>query len=288
MRLTQRDTDVLESIYSYRYLSISQVQRLHFPSEQTTNRRVRLLADAGYIEDFHVPGIRERLVALKRKGADVVAERLRVAQEKLGWKKRARTPTDTYFLQHFLSVNDFRITLVEACIRHEDLQLLGFIPEYLGTRTAKGGVRKHIQDVVSGISSSAAKVTHTPDGVFALQKEGKTALFFLEWDRGTETIGRVIDMAHFFAAYLVGGGYRRYEEEFEVSQPFRGFRTLIVTTSKRRLQNIRQAGGKIEPVEAQRFLWITTTDRLGELLDPIWVSLDPGDHQYYAINGRGR
>jgi hypothetical protein len=115
MRLTKRDTDFLESIYSYRYLSMSQVQRLHFPSEQTTNRRVRLLADTGYIEDFHVPGIRERLVALKRKGADIVAERLRVAPEKLGWKKRARTPKDAYFMQHFLSVNDFRITLAEAC-----------------------------------------------------------------------------------------------------------------------------------------------------------------------------
>jgi hypothetical protein len=117
---------------------------------------------------------------------------------------------------------------------------------------------------------------------------GKAALFFLEWDRGTETIGRVIDMARFFAGYLVGGGYRRYEEEFEVPEPFKGFRALIVTTSERRLQNIRQAGGKIEPVEAQRFLWITTTDRIDDLFGPIWVSLDIQDEQHYSLNGRGR
>ena len=79
-----------------------------------------------------------------------------------------------------MAINDFRITLVQACA-NSPLKLLGFIPEYIGEKTKEGFVKKYIRDKVSEYS-------HTPDAVFALEKDGKPALFFLEIDRGIEIV----------------------------------------------------------------------------------------------------
>lgn len=47
--LTERDTEVMLDIYKYRYLSVSQIKRLHFPSLQTAYRRLRSLTAGGLI-----------------------------------------------------------------------------------------------------------------------------------------------------------------------------------------------------------------------------------------------
>jgi hypothetical protein len=47
--------------------------------------------------------------------------------------------------------------------------------------TKQGFVKKYIRD-------SVGKYSHTPDAVFALEKEGNAALFFLEIDRGIEVV----------------------------------------------------------------------------------------------------
>src|SRR5690606_13268302 len=68
------------------------------------------------------------------------------------------------------------------------VDLLGFIPEYYGARHASGRVTKYIKDVVFDARNPREKISHTPDAVFALVKGGKPALFFLEIDRGTESL----------------------------------------------------------------------------------------------------
>ncbi len=289
--LTERDVDLLVTLYKYRYLTSSQVQRLHFPSQQTANRRIRTLEDSFYVGAAYVPGLDERLVCLKRKGADVVAERLRVIPEKLGWKKKLEMPKDPYFVRHFVAANDFRIHLTSLISARQDVSLLGFIPEYEGVRTPKGMVKKYLRDVVSDIRSPHEKITHTPDGVFTLKKKGKAALFFLEIDRGTEVISDpmkgFLKTIRFYLNYLAEGAFERYREDFSVAEPFGVFRVLVLTTGLERLENIREVGGELpfEPQAAKRFVWLTTKDvaARGDLLSDIWVSLDPQDERTYAI-----
>ena len=50
--VTARDLDVLRDLYKYRYLSVSQIQRLHFPSLQTAYRRLRALSALKCIAGF--------------------------------------------------------------------------------------------------------------------------------------------------------------------------------------------------------------------------------------------
>jgi len=290
-RLMERDVQVILDIYKYRYLSVSQIAILRFPSVQTTRRRLRALTAGSYISGFTAPGTPETVYYLERRGAEVVASYLRVPFDSLKWVKSSRTPKDYYFLRHFLKANDFRIALTRAVdLTDTGVKLLGYIPEYYGEKTDKGGAVKYIRDFVCDMHDQSMIINHTPDGVFALEKEGRAALFFLEMDRGTEALTDpekgFLKCLRFYLNYWVSGKYRRYGEDFKCG-PFRNFRTLFVTTSQTRIDNMRRAAGSvhIDPPQIKRFIWLTTDDRLAgdSMFEPIWQSADVTDGNYYMI-----
>jgi Replication-relaxation len=127
-KFTTRDKGILFDVYSYRYLSSSQIERLHFPSKRTSQRRLQTLLELGYVKSFTTPNIAERIFYLDKKGAGVIASEWKMEIDELDWHRHSQ-PKDYYFLKHFLAINDFRITLTRAC-QHSALQLIGFIPEY--------------------------------------------------------------------------------------------------------------------------------------------------------------
>jgi hypothetical protein len=213
---------------------------------------------------------------------------LGVAKADLKWVGSTSRPRDYYFLRHFLAINDFRIHLKLACAA-SDITLLGFIPDYYGERTPTGGTAKYIRDVICDINREQKTVSHTPDGVFALQKGESTALFFLEIDRGTEVVGDeekgVLKSLRFYSNYLLTNGYQRYEADFGVTA-FKGFRSLYVTSSKTRLANIRRSAAQLTVAQkVRRFHWIVASEELTEksLLTPIWLSCDHEDTTKYQI-----
>jgi hypothetical protein len=289
MHLTDRDVALLLTVYKYRYLSFSQLTRLHFPSKRTAYRRLQLLADGGYVKTFTAPNIAERIFYLDKKGAEIVAGALHVDVEDLQWYRYTRAPKDYYFLRHFLAINDFRILITQAC-QNSPIQLLGFIPEYFGEKTVYGNVKKYIRDNVCDIANKNAQYSHTPDAVFALGKDGNAALFFLEIDRGIEVVGDpekgLLKAIVFYLNYWVDGKYQRYQADFS-GTPFKNFHTLIVTTSHARLRNIRESVTRLpfNPPHAKRFLWGTTQTELTQqtLFEPIWHSVDTGDQTLYRI-----
>ncbi len=170
-KLTERDIAVLLDVYKYRYLSSSQVEQLHFPSKRTAWRRLQTLTELGCLKAFTVPNISERLYYVDKKGAEILAIELKLDIDDLAWH-RGRQPKDYYFLKHFLAVNDFRILITQAC-EANPINLLGFIPEYIGEKTREGHVKKYLRDRVSDIATSTLSYSHTPDAVFALEKDEK-------------------------------------------------------------------------------------------------------------------
>lgn len=286
--LTERDLAVVLDIYKYRYLTAPQIQRLHFPSLQTTYRRIRSLSSQGFITGFSAPNIAEHLYHLDTKGVDLAAQALGVEVSNLKWSRMNRAPKDYYFLRHFLELNDFRITLTLAC-RTAPLSLLGFIPEYFGEKTQDGRTSKYIKDFVCDITDHNRSLNHTPDAVFALAKNEVPALFFLEIDRGTEVVGDpdkgVMKAIRFYLNYLLSEQYQRYKEDFGCT-PFKGFRALIVTTAAARIENIRQAASALSyDTRAKRFIWLTETKHVHTTspFEPIWLSADTGDATRYRI-----
>jgi hypothetical protein len=290
-RLMERDVQVILDVYKYRYLSVSQITSLHFPSVQTTRRRLRVMTADGYLEGFTASGTPESIYYVTRKGAEVVAAHLNVPLTSLKWVKSTRSPKDHYFLQHFLKTNDFRIALTKAChISNLQISLLGYIPEYYSESTGKIGAVKYIRDFICDVRDPARLIHHTPDAVFALEKDGSPALFFLEIDRGTEVVNDpekgFLKSFHFYLNYFVDGKYQKYSEEFRCS-PFKSFRTLFVTTSQERLDNMRRGanGVYIDPPQVKRFIWLTTDEHIARdsMFQPIWQSADINDKSLYKI-----
>jgi hypothetical protein len=109
--VTSRDTAILLDLYHYRYLSFSQLARLHFPSHSSAYQRLRILKREGLVKTFHAPAIAERIFSLDTEGAKLVAAELDTAVEELSWYRYSKTPKDYYYLRHFLAINDFRILI---------------------------------------------------------------------------------------------------------------------------------------------------------------------------------
>lgn len=287
--LTERDVAVLVDVYKHRYLSVSQIKQLHFPSLQTTYRRLRSLSASGHLVGFTAPAIEEHLYYLGKPGLDLVADRLCVEVAELKWQAGIQAPKDYYFLRHFLAVNDVRISLSKACAG-SGIGLLGFIPEYYGQKTPAGGLVKYIKDFVCDVSRPdvSEPVNHTPDAVFALEKNQMPALFFLEVDRGTEVVSDaskgVLKCIKFYLNYLVSGKYQRYAEDFGCGQ-FKGFRTLIITTTDQRVANMRAAVSQLAFAEkAKKFIWLASQEQaIRGIFDPIWCSADASDGNRYRI-----
>lgn len=283
--LTARDAELLGSIAEYRYLTVSQVERLHFPSAQTARRRLRLLAAADLLKLIEVPGLPERVAAITASGAEALANTTGLTVEGVGG--RAQNPL---FLQHHLAAAEFRIRLTAGCTPRRDLRLAGFLPEHLTRPSRSGQPIKVLRDEAPPANGEAL-VAHTPDGAFGLERGGQVALFFLEIDRGTEVLGAgehgVGKIVRFYLRYLVSGRFQRFKSDFGAEADFRGFRCLLVTTSAQRLENIRQRCGRVvfDPPAAKRFIWLATEAVLkdGDPLVHQWQSLDPTDASLYTI-----
>jgi hypothetical protein len=285
-RLTARDVAVLVNVYHYRYLSLPQIEALHFPSQRIAYRRLQALLDGKYLKAFTVTGMSGRVFYLDTYGAAVVADSMQVDIDDLQWNREMRAPKDYYFLRHFMAINDFRIALTLAC-QNTPITLLGFIPEYIGEKTDKGNVKKYLRDNVSDIADSAKQISHTPDAAFALEKGGNAALFFVEIDRGVETVNDpkkgVLKSIVFYLNYWVQGKFNRYEQDF--GKEFKTFRALLVTSSPKRLQNIRNSVTKypFPKKQAKRFLWGATHVTKETIFSPVWQSLDANDETLYKI-----
>ncbi len=289
-QITDRDIAVVVSVYKYRYLTGEQIQTLYFPSETIRNRRLQRLIRHGYIKPFEILNIPVRLFRLTKKGADLVAYTLEVPLEDLLWKPNTKDPKDYYFMRHFVATNDFRITLTRACESRDDLDLRGFIPEHYGAKHLSGKVTKYIKDLAFDIYDPREQISHTPDAVFCLGKDDRSALFFLEIDRGTEALSNrdkgVLKMIRFYLGYAKDRTFAGYAEDFK-TDPFKTFRVLIVTTSRKRLQNMRSASSALPPDTHQklRFFWGTTFNNINpsSIFSPIWQSMNSQDEKIYTL-----
>jgi hypothetical protein len=70
-KFTPRDIQVILSVYTCRYLTGSQLERLHFPSQRVMWKRIQALLEMGFIKSFTAPHIPERIFYLDKKGAEM-------------------------------------------------------------------------------------------------------------------------------------------------------------------------------------------------------------------------
>lgn len=212
--LTDRDRHILRLIRWHRVLTTSQVQMMFFSDRNTTQHRMTRLYQLRLVERFRPPhGGREAEYhyVLDRLGAFVVAV---MAVPDLDREVKVRWRTDQALaiatsqrLAHTVGTNDFFVRLVAAGRHNPDAELV----TWWGERYCKANLGEVVR----------------PDGV-GVWREGEAAVTFcLEYDRGTEPLGRIAAKAD---------EYERLERAWGIA-----FWLLVVVPGPRRELGVRTA-----------------------------------------------
>lgn len=256
MSLTARDVSIILSVYGNRFLKRDQIQRLHFSNASVSacNMRLKKLEEHHFLDRLVKPvavGSAQAAYALDKRGADVVATALEIDRRKVRWN-RANNRVEFLFLEHTLGVSEIRVCL--------DTALAGRREELLFYQR---GDRSHLRR----ISMTGGKKKYfvvAPDAFFGIQTGRGKCIFFLEVDLGTETLSRFAEKVTAYKRYWKS---RQYTEEYG----FNNFRVLTVCESDRRLDNLRQATGKVGG--RQMFLFTTFSKIQNDSpLGSIWLS----------------
>jgi hypothetical protein len=266
--LNKNDRKLLISIAEYKTITVKQLSAISQRSFQIIRRRMRDLANEGFITtQMHgygrSRGRPEDLVFLTEKATAVLEEE----GIQSGYAARGVTKTENPIsIYHLLLVNWFRIHLLqmERAIPSLSIRFL--------TRTSPAPAEN------SGDNPSLPKSTPAnnrlkkfdqliPDGIFSIthrEIEGKTLLFFLEVDMGTETIASMDrvskDIRRKISNYqelFRSGSYKRYESVFE--SKLNGFRLLFLANSEARLISLCRLAREMPPSE---FIWLTDQGRM--------------------------
>ena len=209
--------------------------------------------------------------------------------EKLLWSKGmlrgntsqiVDTKIESHAVDHDLLVNWFRIHLIQIqkVIPHIAINYL--CPRYHGSITQHmppGGSSKYIDFI--------------PDGIFSIRNNetGKSLLFFLEVDLGTETIvsrerrpqdvrQKILNYQALFRLET----YKQYEPVFDTR--FKGFRLLFLAHTASRLNSLCRLAEEMPPSD---FVWLSDQEKMFSygLSSGIWARGGRNDKPLQSILG---
>lgn len=257
------DIQILGEIAEKKISTPLQISILCNRSQQTIRRRLRFLFNRGLVS------IRERVFAEKpgRKGNIlIISEKgLKILQHEKVLSDHALYVTDktigSLSIEHELLVNWVLISVTEI------QEITGQFKVLVLTNSShilKSGSPENpfISEKFFKRDSPDQSFILLPDGVFMISDKntGKTLLFFLEVDMGTETIvspshqsgdlnNKVIKYKHLFEHH----NFHKYNMFFDYE--IKGFRLLFVTSTKSRMLSISNFVQEIKPSD---FIWVTS------------------------------
>ena len=266
MRLTERDCDIIRAVNDYRALRSDQIERLFFGSRSPTQYRLSRLWEHEYLEREFIsvassaPASNPAVYTVGKRGAQVLVDHFDYDRSDL--RRPKKSSLGWHLLEHLLKVNDVRIAFAQAAASAEftmetwwDETTFRAHPDYVTVSDKRGRPRKK---------------PVFPDGYFFLSTPQGKARFFLEVDRGTETLSKFAPQIRVYEAYVASG---QYQERFQA----KSLRVLIVTTTPKRLESLMRV---TEHVGGDRKYCFTTFDRLTKetaLTGAIWRRIGDGN-----------
>jgi hypothetical protein len=278
--LQERDCAILQDVARYRLLTTSQIETLRasdsdsalrFPSRLTLTRRLKLLFHHGYVQRIARPlaqGSLEPVYVLDRGGVKALQRHF----GDVDLKARTGLPK-SLALEHLLSVNGFRLSLEVACkstiYGNEESRV------ELAQWQSGDAVKFAVPLATKGERTQTVRLI--PDGFFALRSRGQRLFYFLEADRGTESLPVLVAKCRAYYAYWQSGGFGR---DFTLS-PQVAFRALFVLHSARRLETLAKAVAALP--YGQKMFWMTTEEEATphRVLEPIFREV--GDARLRAL-----
>ena len=276
LRLNRGDKMILSLISLYRILTVSQLAAITQRSRQVIRKRLRFLFGKNLIlmkmRGFgRGQGRPETIISITGKAAELLLKE-RVFSE--GISLIPKKNIDFLAVDHELLINWFYIHLIQIHQSLPDLTINPHAPCFI-----LNNEKKHYDFFKSLIRIETGDdfVEFAPDGIFSIWHRGigKSLLFFLEIDMGTESmasLGRnsndVRQKISNYQALFRTGHYKRYEEIFKLK--YNGFRLLFLVNSSSRLVSLCRLAQEMPP---SNFIWLTDQERMftnGVSAD-IWV-----------------
>lgn len=191
IKLTKDDYELFSSVAEYRVLTASQLKLLLGRNLRALRRRLTALCGAGHVHlnqtGFGRRGRPETLVSLAGSGIELLRRCGALPAE---ISSADVTGDDFKPLHHQLLVNWFRMHLVHAERMNPRFAVSFRAPTSPFLRRGSGDKVPPADRVVLE-ESNGERASFIPGGVFsvAANEQSKALLFFLEVDRGTESVG---------------------------------------------------------------------------------------------------
>jgi len=274
-RIQQRDVEILEAIYDYRFLATSQIASLLFNTKKRAERRLRKLYDAELVDRIFRPvivGSAEIIYVLDKPGVDILSGETGIDREEINDIRRKATKLKPFFLDHFIGINQFRVALTVASKSNNCNLLFWKYENELKNKNEQGLL---IADKVKDPENPGQKIPVSPDAFFGLETPKGRTYFFLEVDRATMSNTRFKRKMTGYARYWLDGVYQE-------KWGYKTFRVLTTTTTNR-LPNLLETTSQI--AEKQLLPVFYFTDRKDitpeKLFCEIWKA--PNDEGFRSI-----
>ena len=264
VRIQERDFEILKALYSYRLLTTSQIARLFFTTKKRAERRLRQLFDAELVERIFRPvvvGTAEAIYVLEKNGVSLLAEEMGIDRGEINTARLRAKSLKPFFLDHFIEINQFRLSVIKACESHNHEFLFWKYEHELQNKNENGVL---ISDRVTDPENPTQKIPVTPDGFFGLDTPKGRSYFFIEVDRAT------MDNPRFKRKMR---GYARYwlDNVFAEKWGYKAFRVLT-TTTKRRVPNLVDTTSQLNEKELLQIFHFTERENITpeQIFSDIW------------------
>ena len=260
IRLMARDRRLLKAVNDCQALQVGHVRTLLFNSASPTYGRLKKLADHGYLERHYItqvaaaPAASPMVFTISKLGAEVLAATYGYDSDDFNFAGRGVLNWKN--LQHILATNDVRVATTRACEDTPGFELLEWRNEAL--------FRAQTDYVyITNRNGRRVKKPVYPDGYCVLATPKGQAHCFVEVDRGTEGLSQFGGQISIYQEYMLSG---LYQERFQTSS----LRILVVTTTVKRMDNLRRATAKAGGKDRYWFSTFAQVTPAAVLSQPIW------------------
>lgn len=254
-KLSERDRQILEALYKYRFLFTNQIQRLYFTESKekrtntiNANRMLKKLREQGVIAPLkrRSLGYRAGTISLIWHLTEGGYRLLNLLDAEQYPRKRFDEPS-TIFLAHTLAIAETAVQLNTICRASESHTLKVTDPEPSCWRRYQEDGKKMI------LKPDLYAVTTETDG----NGEKYEDSWFIEMDLGTEAPNQVVEKCQAYLRYFNTG----------IEQTVKGVFPVVVWLVKdeARKQRLRQCIREKLPPQPKLFL-VITPDQLGKMV----------------------
>lgn len=294
-RMTASDCELLSMVVEYRLITIPQLAVLLSRNAKGLQKRVsQLIAEGLLAETARGPGQRrgrpERVVSIREQGVQILQERKLIDVQ---MPLEVALGDGVLSQAHQLLLNWIRVHLhhLETVVSGLSVRFLAHNSPFLPAGFSSLSV---ITDPALDPVGPQKIANPKPDAAFAISDttRDKTVLFFLEADRGTETVASPRRKATDIRQKILNYGicfdthaYKKYEELWGCQ--LNGFRLLFITDSIARLSLLCSLVQAMPPSD---YIWLTVADRMFEdgVSAEIWARGGRFDASPQSILGRLR